>query len=128
MLGRRLPSDVRAALINGLKRPGGLVTSYGLCTEALDSPLYNPESYVKGPSWAPLNTFLIEALYDVGETDLARKIQVGFCETILNASGSMSEHFDTRTGAPGGDPAYNWTAALFLLLASQKHQDGNLWA
>jgi glycogen debranching enzyme len=117
---------MRQSLLNGLKRPGGFVTPFGFSTEALDSPLYNGASYVKGPTWAPLNTLLFEALDEIGETGLAGKVRSAFCDTILAAG--MSEHFDAKNGAPGGDPAYIWTAALFLLLATKEAQEGRMFS
>ena len=120
MLGELLPPEIRQALIAGLKRPGAFVTPFGLSTEALDSPRYDGNSYVKGPVWAPLNLFLIHALDQVGESALARTLQTGFCDTVLR--GGVSEHFDARTGAPQGDFIYNWTAALFLLLGTEQAQ------
>jgi glycogen debranching enzyme len=69
---------------------------------------------VKGPTWPPLNLFLSEALEGVGHTELAIRVRRGFLESCLRHG--MSEHFDARTGAPGGDPGYIWTAALFLRL------------
>jgi hypothetical protein len=126
LLGDRLPSFMRQSLLNGLKRPGGFVTPFGFSTEALDSPLYNGASYVKGPTWAPLNTLLFEALDEIGETGLAGKVRSAFCDTILAAG--MSEHFDAKNGAPRGDPAYIWTAALFLLLATKEAQEGRMFS
>ena len=126
MLGDRLPSNVRHALVDGLKRPGGFVTPFGFSTEAQDSPLFNGASYVKGPTWAPLNTFLIEALNNLGEKELARKTQNGFCDAVLR--GGMSEHFDIQTGAPQGDPSYIWTAGLYLVLGSKKFQENGLFS
>ena len=120
MLGQRLPAPVRQALVDGLKQPGRFVTPYGFSTEALNSPLYNSASYVRGPTWAPLNMMLCEALNNVGETALARKIESGFCDAIVR--GGMSEHFDSRTGAPEGDPSYSWTPAIFLLMGRKGSQ------
>ena len=125
LLGDRLPSHMRQSLLNGLKRPGGFVTPFGFSTEALDSPLYNGASYVKGPTWAPLNTLLFEALDEMGETGMAGKVRRAFCDTVLAAG--MSEHFDAKNGAPGGDPAYIWTAALFLLLTTKDAQEGRMF-
>ena len=117
MLGTLLPPEIRQVLLQGLKRPGGFLTPYGFSTEALDSPRYDGNSYVKGPVWAPLNLFLIDALDEAGESALARQVQSGFCD--IAARSGMSEHFDAKNGSPQGDFVYNWTAALFLLLGTE---------
>ena len=116
LLGSRLPAGVRGALVNGLKTPGRFLTPHGLSTEAVTSPLYDAGSYVRGPVWAPVNVFLSEALEGAGEVELAKTIRHRFLQNCL--AGGMSEHFDAKTGAPEGDPAYIWTAAMFLYLGA----------
>jgi glycogen debranching enzyme len=92
------------------------MTPYGLASEALSSPRYNAASYVKGPVWAPPNTFISEGLASLGQRDLAVQIRRNFCKACLK--GGMSENFDAGTGSPQHDPTYNWTAAMYLWLAS----------
>ncbi len=116
LLGRRLPESAWQALIEGLARPGRFMTPYGLAGEALSSPRFDATSYVKGPVWAPPNTFISEGLASIGREALAEQIRRSFCTACLK--GGMSENFDALTGSPQHDPAYNWTAAMFLWLAS----------
>lgn len=118
LLGKRLPAAIQQALANGLLRPGRFLTPFGFATEALTSPLYSPDSYVKGPTWPPINLFLAEALAGAGQTAAAAKVHGGFLHSCLRHG--MSEHFDAKTGDPGGDPGYIWTAALFLGLGAKQ--------
>ena len=118
LLGKRLPSDMRRALVAGLKEPGRFLTPSGFSTEALTSPLYEADSYVKGPVWAPPNVFLSEGLEMAGEQELASEVRRRFSHACRKAG--MSEHFDARTGAPAGDPAYIWTAAMYLFLNDRR--------
>jgi hypothetical protein len=119
LLGKRLPEPVRRALVEGLTRPGRFLTPFGLASEALDSPRYNENSYVKGPIWAPPNTFISEGLASIGEGVLAIKIREGFCTACLK--GGMCEHFNSRNGAPvGPESSYIWTAAMYLWLGSRQ--------
>ncbi len=119
MLGNRLPAEIQRALVKGLTTPDRFLTPFGFSTEALTSPLYDPNSYVKGPVWAPMNVFLSEGLDAAGETKLANEIRQRFSGACLK--GGMSEHFDARTGTPGGDPAYIWTAGMYLYLNRKQY-------
>ncbi len=112
ILGNRLPVPVRAQMVRGIATPGRFLSPYGLATEALTSPRYDEESYVKGPVWAPPNVFITQGLDQVGEHTLAGQIRNSFVQAC-RAQG-MSEHFSARTGEAQGDPGYNWTAAMFL--------------
>jgi hypothetical protein len=62
--------------------------------------------------------FIAEGLDDVGEKTLASQVRRSFMNICLQHG--MNEHFDARTGAPAGDPGYNWTAAMFLHFAREE--------
>jgi glycogen debranching enzyme len=117
VLGRRLPGEIRRALVAGLVQPGRFLTEYGLATESPRSELYKPDGYWRGPIWAPSTMLICDGLLDAGETDLARTIAQRFCE-LCRKSG-FAENFDALTGAPLCDKAYTWTAGVFLLLAEE---------
>ena len=121
LLGKRLPAPIRTSLIAGLQTPGRFLTPFGFSTEALTSPLYNGNTYVKGPVWAPMNVFLSEALEKLGEVSFARTVRTRFLDACLHAG--MSEHFDAKTGAAQGDPVYIWTSAMYLYL--NRSRDGH---
>lgn len=118
VLGRRLPESIVRSITKALREPGRFLTPYGLASEALSSPRYEPRSYVKGPVWAPPCTFITEGLSNVGEKALASQIRRSFMDVCLQHG--MSEHFDAKTGAPAGDPGYNWTAAMFIHFAREE--------
>jgi hypothetical protein len=118
LLGKRLPAAIQQSLTRTLRQPGRFLTPYGLATEALTSPRYNPESYVKGPVWAPPTTFITEGLDAIGEAALASTIRRAFLSDCLRHG--MSEHFDAKTGEPSGDSGYNWSAAMFFYLARRE--------
>lgn len=115
MLGRRLPQEIAAKLIAGLKEEGRFLTPYGLATEALSSPYYQDDGYWRGPIWAPPMALIIEGLADLGERAFARELARRFCDCVCRSG--FAENFDARTGAPLRDPAYTWTSSVFLLLA-----------
>lgn len=116
LLGQRLPADVQRKMIAGLTRPGGVWTEHGLATEALDSPMFDATSNVRGPIWTPPNWFLAEALDLVGESEPAAALRRNYLAT-LTLSG-MSESFDAHSGCGREDPAYNWTAASYLWMTA----------
>lgn len=114
ILGKRLPADVRDALVAGLTQPGRFITGHGLATESPRSPLYEPDGYWRGPIWAPSTMLLVEGLAACGEERLARELSHEFCD--MAARSGMAENFDALTGEGLRDPAYTWTSSVFLIL------------
>ncbi len=117
ILGNRLPEQVRAKLVAGLKEKGRFLTEHGLATESLRSPLYQADGYWLGPIWAPSTMIIAEGLDAVGEKTMARDIRRKFCE--MAARSGMSENYDAVTGAGLRDPAYTWTSSVFLIFAHE---------
>jgi len=117
VLGRRLPEDVRAALIRGLTRPGRFITAHGLATESPQSPLYEPDGYWRGPIWAPSTMLILHGLTGSGEDGLARELARKFCD--MAARSGMAENYDALTGSGLRDRAYTWTASVFLVLGHE---------
>ncbi len=113
VLGRRLPADIRAAL---LARIQDHLTPYGLATEKFDSPNYVEGGYWRGPIWAPSTMLITSGLLDIGEHDLARSIMRSFCD-MCNEHG-FYENFDPVTGKGYYDTAYTWTSSVFMLFAN----------
>jgi hypothetical protein len=116
LLGRRLPSEVRDALVAGLADPGRFLTAHGLATESPRSPLYRGNGYWRGPIWAPSTQLIVSALDGVGETKLAREVSRRFCATF--AKSGSAENYDALTGEGLCDRAYTWTASAFITLAA----------
>lgn len=117
VLGKRLPEEVQKWLIDGLKRENYLRTPYGFASESPSSPFYESDSYCRGPVWAPTTMIILDGLRQLGENELAAKVAEGFCSAVQE--GHISECFDAVTGKPLRDPAYTWTASVFLILASE---------
>ncbi|MBE0699124.1 MAG: hypothetical protein IH586_19565, partial [Anaerolineaceae bacterium] len=121
ILGKRLPTDVRREMIQGLTRPGRFITQYGLATESPESANYNPDGYWRGPIWAPSTLIIVEGLAACGEFDLARSLARKFCD--LCATNGFAENFDALTGVGLRDRAYTWTASVFLILGHEYLRD-----
>ncbi|MGC9350293.1 MAG: amylo-alpha-1,6-glucosidase [Anaerolineae bacterium] len=113
-LGHRLPQPIRAALVKQIRR---FVTPHGVATEDPDSPHYTPDGYWRGPVWAPSTMLIVSGLNAVGEIELARQISERFCKTC--AQSGFAENFDALTGEGLRDPAYTWTASVFIVLAHE---------
>lgn len=118
MLGTRLPANIRAALRDNLQQH---LTEWGLATERIDSPQYLPDGYWRGPIWAPSTYLAVVGLERSGFPELANEIAHRFCR-LCDKSG-FAENFDATTGAPLRDPAYTWTASVFLLLSERIVRD-----
>jgi len=114
ILGKRLPEAVRAMLKAGMVEH---LTEWGLATEKVDSPCYIPDGYWRGPIWAPSTYLAVVGLERSGYADLANDVARRFCK--LCAKSGFAENFDAVTGEPLRDPAYTWTASVFLLLAER---------
>jgi len=117
LLGKRLPDNIRIKMISDLKKPGYLITNYGIATESPGSKLYVPDGYWRGPVWAPTTMIIVEGLKKCGEKELADKIAQNFCETCKIHG--FAENFNALTGEPLRDPAYTWTTSVFLVLAHE---------
>jgi glycogen debranching enzyme len=117
VLGKRLPSEVRSALVAGLTAENRFLTDNGLATESVSSPLHEPEGYWRGPIWAPSTLIVVDGLTASGERGLARRIASRFCDMV--ARSGMAENFEARSGAGLCDRAYTWTASVFQVLAHE---------
>lgn len=109
VLGKRLPQRIRRPLIADLRR---FLTPFGLASEHPASPSYEDEGYWRGPIWAAPNLLIADGLYQAGEKALALEIASRFYR-LCRESG-FSENYQARTGQPLSDPAYTWTAGIFL--------------
>ena len=120
ILGKRLPKEILATMVEHLKTEGFLLTRFGLASESPRSSRFIADGYWRGAIWAPPIALIVDGLYDAGEIQLAQEISRRFCE-LCKQSG-FAENFNAITGEALRDPAYTWTSSIFLLLAS-----GALW-
>ncbi len=118
VLGERLDREKFGVLAETLERD--FLTPFGPATEALTSPKFVAVGGygMRGPIWAPYVYLLADGLRRGGRRDLAARMATGFC-TAVERSGSMWENYDAVTGAGRDDPAYTWTASVYLLLLNE---------
>ena len=115
ILGERLPIAIRNKMIADLKKPGYLVTPYGIASESPQSKLYTSDGYWRGPVWAPTTLLIIDGLKSLKENDFARELAKTFCNTC--DKNGFAENFNALSGEALRDPAYTWTSSVFLILA-----------
>jgi glycogen debranching enzyme len=116
LLGKRLPPEIYANLLEDLRPDGPFLTRRGLASEAPASPLYEADGYWRGPVWGVSNFILFDAMVAAGETDRARELAARACGLCVENPGFW-ENYDALTGRGLRCPAYSWTAATFLLMA-----------
>jgi len=93
-------------------------------TVARNDPAYNLEAMWRGPVWANINYFFVEALQKVGEIELARELRDKTLKMIMDQPG-IHEYYNPETGEPPATSAnmFGWTAAVFIELAIQATAD-----
>ena len=101
-----------------ISKSGRFRTAHGLATEALARKAYKPDSYWRGPVWAPVTMLLAEGLDASGEHAMARKLRQDFCEMAQQSEGTY-ENFDALSGKRQRVPAYTWTSSVYLIFAHQ---------
>ncbi len=114
LLGSRLPADI---VQKGAAQLRSFLTEWGLATERPDSGLFRERGYWRGPVWAPPTFMMVDGLRNASEHELSGEIAARFC--ALCQKGGMAENFHPFTGEGLGDPAYTWTASVFLILAEE---------
>jgi putative isomerase len=126
MLGKRLPTRIRRAMIVDLRQGGPFLTQYGLASEQPSSIKYMPDGYWRGPIWAASTYLIFQGLLGSSEVQLAKLIAVRFCDLCQQVPGFW-ENYDALTGKGLRCPGYSWTAAIFLLLAEwlENYREGN---
>lgn len=118
VLGERLDQNIFRALTERLFHE--FLTPFGPSSETLTSPKFTETGGygMRGPIWAPYVYLLADGLRRGGNGGLARQLAERFCRTV-ERSGSMWEDYDALTGVGRDDPAYTWTASVYLLLLNE---------
>lgn len=118
--GRLLPEIVER-LLAALTDPGAFWTAYPLATVSLRDDKFDPLQMWRGPSWMNINYLFIEALFRVGQPDLARRLRR---ETLalIQRHPDIYEYYNPLTGErpPKAAPIFGWTSAVFIDLALQE--------
>jgi glycogen debranching enzyme len=123
----QLPDAMREKLLAHLRNPALFFGRYMLPTVARSDPRYAPSTMWRGPVWANINYFFIEALRQVGEVEMANQLSERTLEMIMAHKG-IYEFYNAETGEPPATAVstFGWTAAVFIDLAIQASSDQSL--
>lgn len=116
----QLPKEINERLLAHLTDPNMFWGKYMLPTVARNDPRYNPETMWRGPVWANINYFFIEALNQIGRHELADQLRERTLEMMM-AHKDIYEYYDAETGAPPPKAVniFGWSSAVFIDLAIQ---------
>ena len=120
----QLPEKFNRRIIEHLRNPDEFMGRFMLPTVAYKEQMYDPHKMWRGPVWANINYFFIEALQNIGRSDLAAELREQTLEMITSQPG-ISEYYDSVTGIapPTAIPAFGWTAAVYIELAIQASRE-----
>lgn len=119
-----LPISIVQKLVAHLKDPAEFWGDVMIPSVARCDPAFDADCMWRGPVWANINYFFIEALQKNGESALAADLRQKTLALIMRNSG-IYEYYNALTGLPGtkAAPAFGWTAAIFIDLAIQASQN-----
>jgi glycogen debranching enzyme len=120
----QLPDNIRDRLIAHLTNPDEFWGEYVIPTVARNDPHFDPETMWRGPVWANINYFFIEALRQLGEHDLTQTLLEKTLNLIMSHTG-IYEYYNAQTGEPPATAAniFGWSAAVFIDLAIQASRE-----
>ncbi len=120
----QLPNEIRDRLLGHLTNPEEFWGEYALPSVAYNDSNFDPQTMWRGPVWVNINYFLIEALRQIGELELASQLRAKTLELIMSQD-SIFEYYNALTGEPPETAAdvFGWTAAVFIDLAIQASQE-----
>ncbi|HSM72737.1 MAG TPA: trehalase family glycosidase [Anaerolineales bacterium] len=119
-----LPQEITARLLAHLKDTSMFWGEFGLPTVAYTDPAFNPDKMWRGPTWANVNYFFVEALKNIGEHELANELR----DKTLNLIASqpdIREYYNSQSGIPPrtAAPIFGWSAAVFIDLLLMNHTE-----
>lgn len=120
----QLPQEINKKLLAHLQDPSEFWGRFALPTVAYNDPAYSADKMWRGPVWANINYFFIEALNIISERQLARELREKTLNMIASQPG-MREYYNSQSGeAPGSAaPIFGWSAAVFIELAIQEYME-----
>jgi hypothetical protein len=120
----QLPDQTRSHLIAHLTDPDQFWGEIAIPSVARNDPHYDPGTMWRGPVWVNINYIFIEALRQVGESDLADALLDRTLRLIMGQPG-IFEYYHAETGEPPATAAevFGWTAAVFIDLAIQASRE-----
>lgn len=125
----QLPEGICQRLIDHLTDPERFWGDIVLPTVSRGDPHYEPSTMWRGPVWANINYFFVEALDQVGRHALGRTLREKTLQLVMNHP-SIYEYYDAETGERPEEAAdmFGWTAAVFIDLAIQasREEEGNI--
>ncbi|MBE0671010.1 MAG: hypothetical protein IH588_10510 [Anaerolineales bacterium] len=118
----QLPKEITKQLLAHLQDPSEFLGRFGIPTVAYNDPAYSPDKMWRGPIWANINYFFVEALQTIGEYQLANELREKTLNLIANQPG-IREYYNSQTGEPpkSAAPIFGWSAAVFIELAIQEN-------
>ncbi len=121
----QLPDHIRERLVQHLTSPDEFWGEYRLPSVAYNDPHYDPITMWRGPVWVNINYFIIEALRQVNEDELADELARNTLELIMCHPG-IYEYYQSDSGKPPAKAAeaFGWTAAVFIDLAIAASPEG----
>jgi glycogen debranching enzyme len=120
----QLPQSMNDRLIEHLTNPEEFWGDCIIPTVSRSDPHYDPQRMWRGPVWANINYFFVEALRQIGRTELAQILRNKTLNMIMNHK-DIHEYYNADTCEPPSTAAniFGWTAAVFIDLAIQAYQD-----
>lgn len=118
VLGKRLDASIRERLVEGLMQPGRFLTRWGVASESVASPMYEEDSYWRGPIWAPQVFCAVTGLENCGREELAGDVARRFVDMCMQA-GCFAECHNALTGEGLRDLSYSWCANTFVYFANR---------
>jgi hypothetical protein len=100
----QLPTGNNDRLVEHLTNPETFSGRFRLPTVAYNDPSYTPHKMWRGPVWANINYFFIEALQMIGRDDLAVELREQTLEMIASQPG-ISEYYDSLDGTAPPSPS-----------------------
>jgi len=115
-----LPEDKIERIVSNLVDPELFWNKHAMPTVAFNDEKFDPNKMWRGPIWANINYFIIEALQRNNKSELARQLREKTLELIANSPG-IYEYYNPITGNPPhtAAPVFSWTAAVFIELTIQ---------
>jgi putative isomerase len=118
-----LPNDMMARLLRHLTDPTTFWPEWPLPTVAISDPKFDPWQMWRGPTWVNINYLFIEALMQIGQHELARRLRRRSLELVMQHN-DIYEYYNPITAErpPKAAPIFGWTSAVFIDMAIQETQ------
>jgi putative isomerase len=116
----QMPRNIRDRLLVHLTNPEEFWGEFPIPTVARNDPHFKPDVMWRGPTWANINYFMIEALRQIGEYELESTLRQKTLDLIMRHD-AIAEYYNSETGTipEKAALAFGWTAAVFIDLAIQ---------